>query len=351
MTLRPAFPLALSLVTAPLAAQRATPDFSRPVWRSPVEFTSAFSLRELADGRLIVSDPGEREIHLLDPRGRSLGTIGRPGGGPQEFAMPVWTLPQPGDSTLVVDRDQERFLLIGPDGKAVRTIPWPRIAGSGLRNVVRAQSDGRVVFTEDGLPRPGLTSTPLLRWDRSRGTLDTIATLATPGVVRYTMTYEGREAQATRALPYADGDGWAVGPAGEIAVIRPERYVVEWYLPDGRHVIGGPITAPRLRVTDADRARSTEGENPATVAHLTFPEYKPPVRPGMAMIAPGGELWVRRTEAPGDSVISYDRIDRNGRRVDTIRLPRRRMLIGFGRALTYLMHTDEDDVQHLEAYR
>lgn len=332
-------------------AQARKPDFSRPHWTSPVEFTSLGSIRELGDGRLIVPDPGEREIRLLDERGRFLGTIGRRGGGPQEFERPIWTIPLPGDSTLVVDRDQGRFLLIGPDARPVGTIPWPRIDGSGLRNRVQGNGDGRVLFAQDGLPRPGLTSTPLLRWDQARARLDTVTTIRTQGVVRFAARYEGQDVHVTRALPYDEGDAWVAGPGGVIAVIHPTTYVVEWFLPDGRHMTGTPIPFDRVPVTAADRDRFLHSESAATQAHLTFPDHKPAVSAFVAFIAPSGELWARRLGVAGDSVATFDRIDRQGRRIDSIRLPPGRELLGFGRSLTYVVRTDENDVQWLEAYR
>lgn len=333
----------------PMAAQ--VPDFSRPVWTSPVEFTSVGAVRELSDGRMIVTDPGEREIRILGTHGALLGTNARRGGGPQEFQMPLWTLAMPGDTTWIVDREQERFLVLGPDGAPVRTVPWPRIDGSGLRNIVRADGTGRVVFAQDGLPRPGLTETPLLRWDPRSGALDTLATLRTQGVARFKMMFEGREAFVTQALPYAEGDGWAVASDGAIAVIDPERYVVRWRRPDGTLETGRPIPYDPVPVTQADRDRYLDGENAATQAQLTFPANKPAVHAFLVFVAPSGELWTWRYARAGAPGSTWDLIDRSGRRVRSVTLPGSRMIVGFGARTVYVVRTDDDDIQHLEAYR
>lgn len=339
------------LMGVPLPVQAQGPDFSRPVWTSPVEFTSVASIRELSDGRLIVPDPGEREIKLLSAQGTLLSTNARRGGGPQEFQMPLWTLAMPGDTTWIVDREQERFLVLGPDGAPVRTVPWPRVDGGGLRNRVLADGAGHVIFAQDGLPRPGLTATPLLRWDTRSGRLDTLAAMRTQGVARFKMTFEGHEAFVTRVLPYAEGDGWAAGPDGSIAVIDPEQYTVRWRRPGGTVEAGRPIAYDPVPVTQADRDRYLNGENAATQAQLTFPAHKPAVHAFAAFISPAGELWTWRYGASGASGSIWDVIDRTGRRVRSVTLPGSRTIVGFGARTVYVIRTDEDDIEHLEAYR
>ena len=339
------------LFCLPLAAQAQTPDFSRPVWTSPVEFTSLASVRELSDGRLIATDPGEREIRILSAQGALLSANGRRGGGPQEFQMPIWTLVMPGDTTWIVDRDQERFLVLGSDGAPVRTVPWPRIDGGGLRSRVLADGIGHLIFTQDGFPRPGMTETPLLRWEPRTGRLDTLASLRTPGVARYKMTYEGHEAFVTRALPYAEGDSWAAGSDGSIAVIDPERYLVRWRRPGGALDAGHLIPFDALPVTQADRDRYLDGENAATQAHLTFPAKKPAIRAFTSLISPSGELWTWRYGPATLAGATWDVIDRSGRRLRSIELTANREIIGFGARTVYVVRTDDDEIQHLEAYR
>jgi hypothetical protein len=342
---------ALFLVCVPLALRAQLPDFSHPVWTSPVEFTSVASVRELSDGRLIVPDPGEREIKLLSAQGTLLSTNAHRGGGPQEFQMPLWTLAMPGDTTWVVDREQERFLVLGPDGTAIRTVPWPRIDGGGLRSRVLADGAGHVIFTQDGFPRPGVTETPLLRWEPRTGKLDTLATLRTPSVARYKLMFEGHEALVTRALPYAEGHSWAAGSRGSIAVIDPEHYVVRWRSPTGALEAGRPIPFTPVPVTQADRDRYLEGENAATQAHLTFPAMKPAVRAFTSLISPSGELWAWRYGAATLVGATWDVIDQTGRRLRSVELSANREIIGFGARTVYVIRTDDDGIQHLEAYR
>lgn len=339
------------LCCLPLAAQAQRPDFSRPVWTSPVEFTSLASLRELSDGRLIATDPGEREIKILSAQGALLSANGRRGGGPQEFQMPIWTLAMPGDTTWIVDRDQERFLVLGPDGTPVRTVPWPRIDGGGLRSRVLADGAGNLVFTQDGLPRPGLTETPLLRWDPRSGKLDTLVSLRTQSVARYKTTFEGHEAFVTRALPYAEGDAWTVGSDGAVAVIDPDHYIVRWRDRDGSLLSGRPIPFTPVPITQADRDRFLDGEDAVTRSHLTFPANKPAIHAFVTFITPSGELWTWRYAPAGAPGSTWDVIDRSGGAVRSVTLPGPRAIVGFGARSVYVIRTDEDDIQHLEAYR
>ena len=47
----------------------------------------------------------------------------------------------------------------------------------------------------------------------------------------------------------------------------------------------------------------------------------------------------------------YDVIDRSGEVVRSVELSKDRMVVGFGKQNVYVIHRDEDDIQHLEAYR
>jgi len=339
--------LALLLAPALLSAQGRAPDFSKPVWTSPIEFTELYWVRELSDGRLIVPDPGEGAIRLVGADGRLLGTIGRRGGGPQEFQIPLHPLALPGDSTLINDRDQQRFLLIGPDGKPVRTIPWPTLplGGDGLRDQVRSDGRGNLYFPRSSF-QPDQVNTPILRWNVSSGRIDSVQVVGMAKRVRSKTTIDGHEAYSTRVVPYDEGDVWGVAPNGAVAVVRPREYLLEWRAMDGAIHRGTPIPYDGVPVTPAER---TERFGPGV--DLPIPATKPAVTPLGITISPANEIWVSRYKAPGDSGSRWDVLDKEGRLLRSLTLPGRRRVVGFGRSLIYVVRYDEDDVQHLEAYR
>lgn len=91
---------------------------------------------------------------------------------------------------------------------------------------------------------------------------------------------------------------------------------------------------------------------PAAVA---WPDYLPPylyhslTSPQPVRFTPDGRLWVQRAVAAHDLPL-VDVIDRSGRLVQRIRLPRTRRLVGFGAGTVYLVRQDHVDLQYLERY-
>ena len=336
--------LLLLLFPALLTAQGRAPDFSKPVWTSPVEFTYAFSIRELSDGRLIVPDPGENVIHLLGADGRPLGTIGKQGAGPGEFQIPLHVMALRGDSTLLNDREQRRFLLIGPDAKPVRTILWPTVplGGDGLQDEMHTDEQGNVYFPRSGF-HPDTGMTPLLRWNIGTGKIDSVQTVAMAKMVE---SRPSRDVVRTLVVPFEDGDAWTVTPGGEVAIVRPREYQLEWRATNGTIHRGAPIPYRGAPVTAAER---TERFGPGV--DLPIPATKPAVTPLGIEVSPTGEIWVSRYKAPGDPGPRWDVLDKDGRLLRTLTLTGRRSIIGFGRDLVYVVRYDEDDIQHLEAYR
>lgn len=116
-------PLALVALAAPLAAQQAPRTLPEP----QAEFEEPFSaitiggVRELRDGRVIVADPRDKLVSLVDFRSGTATRVGREGAGPQEFGLPSRLFVAPGDSTYLFDPLNSRYLLIGPDGRPINT--------------------------------------------------------------------------------------------------------------------------------------------------------------------------------------------------------------------------------------
>src|SRR5215218_1980398 len=109
---------AASLLAAlPAAAQGPLKTLTKPDAEYAEPFTQINGVRELRDGRVIVSDVREKTVQLVDLKAGAAQKIGREGSGPGEYAMPMRLLALPGDTSVVYDPLNRRFLLIGPDGK------------------------------------------------------------------------------------------------------------------------------------------------------------------------------------------------------------------------------------------
>ena len=394
---------ALALPAA-LAAQNgaAVRALTKPDAEFEEGFTQIAGVRELSDGRVIVIDPREKVVRLLDFASGNMAQIGREGSGPNEYAMPMTLLALPGDSSLVYDPLNQRFLLIDPKGKPAGTFslaqeaaaapPGPRGGmvmrgiGGRLKGVDR---QGRLYFlasnfmmSPDGQPQRA-DSAPITRYDRNRKKTDTVTYVKMP---QMNVQMSGRPtsgAAPTRIAitstvgPYEVQDDWAVTPDGRIAVVRGERYRVDWINANGARTTGPDIPFERIKITEADKrawkesrsrmtgnmtmriggpggARETETRpvNPRDIPDPTdWPDFKPPFTANAVTMATDGMVWVQRTEPAGAKGTLYDIIDGRGQVVGRVRFPERTRLVGFGKGVAYTVRLDEDDLQYLQRFK
>jgi hypothetical protein len=218
-------------------------------------------------------------------------------------------------------------------------------------------------------------SVPILRLDRAKGQVDTLAYIH-PAKNNTHVSGSGGQTRVMIGMsnPYAPRDEWAVAPDGRIAIVTPEPYRVHWVTPDGRRTTGPVIPYDKVKVTEADKERLQDQQSkrtgmvmraevgaagarsstrPAAIGDLPkitdWPEYKPPFMQGATEIAPNGDLWVLRS--PGeDEIPRYDVFDSSGRLTGHVQLPRRARLVGFGKKSVYIVRLDEDDLQYLQRF-
>lgn len=377
------------LVPAPaqLFAQGSLPtrSLTKPVAEFEEPFTSIGSIRELANGRVIVSDSRDRIVQMLDFESGEATQVGREGQGPGEYSFPGGVYAAPRDSTLLVDPLNQRLLVIAPNGKpagqhALRREGagnGPRVGGQprGTDAQGRLYSQGMGFSMGPNGPQTA-DSVPIIRYDRGTSRSDTLTFIAVPKSNASVSGGQGNmRVMVGAANPFAPRVEWAVAPDGRVAVVTPEPYRVEWIAPNGARTTGPAIPAPRLEVTDADKKEierqraggvsmvmtRTEGPGggsaqarPGRATDLPpitdWPEYKPPFVANAAVVAPDGNLWVRRTRPAGDNAPFYDVFNGKGQLVGHVRLPKGTRLVGFGAKSAYLVRTDADDLQYLQKY-
>jgi hypothetical protein len=354
-----------------LALQTATATLPAPDRVFPVDFTQIRGVRELTDGRVIVSDRLDKGVVVADFAKGTIVRIGRTGPGPAEYRLPTGLSPMPGDSSLLTDEGNQRIAVIGPDLKIHRSFTL-MLPGIGFPMGARAvDSRGRYILQIPGWisHMPGDTIL-VVRFDSRSQRVDTLARIKGSTPRRNTMT---------PGMPYvlfAAQDVWNVTPEGRLAVVRSGDYHVDWREPDGRVSSGPSIPFERRPVTMDDRMAHTRrfmenssisgknsdgGLSPLPAEMLEekairdvaetqeHADVHPPFTEVTPLVGPDGSIWVER-DVPLGAPQTWDVIGPTGSLAGRVQVPRARRLISLGTRWLYAVHTDDDGLQHLERY-
>jgi hypothetical protein len=299
-SLRIAAVMAAIVAAAPMAAQQAAqprtlgaPDAT---YAEPFSSVRPGAIRELSNGRVIVSDARDKVVQQIDFRTGTAIPIGREGSGPGEFALPMGLYPAPGDTTFLFDPMNSRFMVIGPDAKPAnsfrveterqtpasdtraRPVPAPGAAGGGQRITMGGM--GFFARSSDAMGRLYAESSPfvmgpngpssadtaaVLRYDRRSGAIDTMTwvKLQANNAQVSSAGGGGMNVRIGGANPLVPRDEWTVFPDGKIAVVRAADYHVDWILPNKSVVRSAAIRYTPIRMTDADKAEEEELRNRA----------------------------------------------------------------------------------------
>jgi hypothetical protein len=339
-------------------------------------FSLIGGIRELADGRVLVSDALEEALYVLDPGLQSAEQISRKGQGPDEYRQPDALFAWPGDSALMVDLGNGRMTVIGSDYGFGRTIPVVQQEAMGLQIVIPQGVDasGYLYYQPrgDGVIRD---SADIVRWrPEAEGEPEPVVRIKLEDVTERTSGGANDMRQEVRPVPLSPEDGWAVGQDGAVAVVRVGDYHVDWVRPDGSVVSGSSVSWKPVSVKAADkeawaeemaasgmmmmvtndngqmnaRMRRGGGRTP-DVDGFEWPEVKPPFEPGSVRVDPLGYAWVERHVPAGEKPV-LDVFDAVGNRVASVTIPARCSLRAFGEGTLYITRRDDLGFQWLERY-
>ena len=368
--------LTLVVTTAVPVAQLAGQSvlqFGRPdaVLREP--FSLIKGVRELADGRVVVTDWIEQRIAVVDLAKGAITDRGRIGSGPVEFRLPDRLLAYRGDSTILVDRGNARLAILDRDGRIVRTM---QLSNPSANYPGSADAQGRLYFTippwNAAQPLPA-DSVELARIQPATNSVEVIGRLKGS-----TQPPQPNGPQLSPRIPmvvFARQDAWAVSPSGRVAIVRGGNYTVEFY--EGGRVVRGPSNAyTPIRATEAERTefarqftmnspmsgKGPEGAMghtpaeflaPARIAELvkasTFADVLPYFRPGDVRFDGSDRLWVGRSTPRGEP-LRYDVFNAAATRIAAIQLPRDRRLLALGKQHAYLVFTSGEGLETVERY-
>ena len=349
--------LALLLLPAVAFAQRAPAiTLKQPDAKLPAEFTKIVSVRELSDGRILVSDQKEQRLVVADLRSGKVEPVGRLGGGPGEFRNAGRLIPLAGDSTLMVDWIARRWLVL--DGARIAATVPPEAPAITATNafLLSADRSGHVLADVYARPVAGQRFNPadsmrVIRVERTTGRVDTVG--------RIRSRYERGRAFGRGEVsvpPLAIGEQALLFLDGWMAIARLEPYQVDWRSPDGRTIRGTPLPFTVTKVNEREkraylaREEKAWGRAPQYAPNPVWPENLSPFERDALLAAPDGTVLVRRLPSASVSDTRYDVVDRRGALVRQISLPENRWIVGFGRRAAYLVVTDDDGIQRIERH-
>ncbi len=332
------------------------------------EFVNVTSVREIADGRVIVTDGGGQALYLADFTKHTAVVLGSKGKGPMEWVGVGSAHALEGDSTIMADFNNRRWLLLH-GANIVQTVPpdHPGVRASNgfIRNIDRF---GHIAIVTSRPYRNGTTeftradSVALVLMDRTTGRMDTIARLRErPRRVAVQMDSLGRaqSVMPTSTEPNAQAEFAQLFYDGWLAVGRLEPLRVEWRSPTGQWTRGGPFPLKPIPVDARERAaiEARRAEARESYRKMGFPA--PPVLPlpktlpvstEVTRASSDGRLLLQLTTMASQPEVRYLVINRRGEIDGALILAAREEVVGFGAHTIYISSKDEDDVQRLRRH-
>ena len=364
----------------------------RTLAKYDLEYKEPFScisgLRELSDGRIVVADQREKLLQIINIRTGAVVKVGREGQGPGEWGAPAGLFAAKGDTTLLWDQGNQRFLTINPDGTTGKAFAATITSGQMTMVTVPRGVDrqGRVYIPGStfaagpgGGPPVSADSVAIMRLDPPTGKVDTLGFLKSPKAEVQTENRGDRRMVMMMAPnPMVPQATWTVTADGRVAILQPEPYHLEWLTESKTKTVGPTIRYNRLPVTDADKNAALPPNNCLTTITIggpppggrgagvpterrmaprdDWPAFKPPFVGGgrfstNVVAAPNGDVWVLRTRAANDEVPTYDIFDARGQVTGRMALPKGSRFLAFGNGTIYLSRMDEDDLLYIQRYR
>ena len=313
------------------------------------EFSQLESVRELQDGRVLLIDRKETRLVVADAALRGVTVIDSVGSGPGEFKGLSLLVALGGDSTLLVDNGNGRWLLLN-GATVVATIsanaPAYRAVFAGRPD--GADHNGHLLSRDCW----GGDSVCVTLVERANGRWQQVAMMRIAGIgpkgtVRALPRQDGKSGgfsitnspARTTEQPLLFADGW-------VAVARHDPYRVDWRSPDGRWTRGAPIPHREVRFTREEREAFIARRRCCGNA-TEWPDFAPPFELFALTAAPDGSLLVRRFQSAAEEDVPYDVIERTGRLRGTLRLPKDQHILGFGARSVYVVVTDDDGIQRV----
>ena len=277
--------LGMTILALPLAAQRPTQPPVRQlgpaIATSAITFQQVQHLRVLGDGRVLVNDPGKRQIVMLDSSLANPKVVVDSAGGVNMYGMQAGALiPFAADSTLFVDRGASAFLVIDPTGSVARVMSFP--PGNPAQYLTTPNSAGYPAFSSNfgivyriPMPRPQIQrpregepeitrkfedSALVVAMNVKRRSLDTLARLGTGSMITMRLSANNNNTN-TQTPIFPVFDDWTVLSDGTIAVLRGREYRLDFYDGEAERTAAPRLFYPWKQMDDAEKTRIVDSIN------------------------------------------------------------------------------------------
>ena len=376
--------LALVCVSAPANAQSgARPEprtITLPRANATIKekFSSVGSVRELLDGRVIVTDNRDNLVYIADFVGStSARQLGRHGKGPGEYEQVGRLWPLRGDSTLMLEPMGQRGIILSGSEVAITltaTSPLLKSVGRPLSIFLGRDAKGavlaQVLSFGKGAPNPA-DSMLLIRAHASAPDVDTLSRVSSvlqmPGTsATSSVGAEGGGARGNARYPVnlRWRDQSALFPDGAVAIVRANPYRVDWCMPNGGCRPGVAIEPAGNGISDETKEAIILWQSRTSMVltgrHASETTGWPAVLPAFivggkfddtaVLPEPRGNLVVERIPTASPVVSPYDLLDRSGRRIAVLRLEMQQRVVGFGKSSVYTVDIDKDGLQSLQRH-
>lgn len=306
-------------------------------------YTAATAATRLSSGTIVVADPLDATLRVFDASGRPLRSIGRRGGGPEEFGAVTWLAQCGRDSIFVRDYAHGRISVLDSAGRFVRQYPDARDA------LTLACSRAGLVAS---LATPQVSGPPSARGETYHVPL-TLANTRGDSLAGVAAVKAGENRPLGRMTRLAvSGDRVFVGTA--------DSGVVDLYASDGRRIGGLPVGGERRQPTRRHYEQAIELQVAALpdrasqeaakrmLLGIPMPEYLPHYT-GL-FTDPAGTLWVQLS-APGDGATWLRAVGPAGAVLADVHLPVELTVFEVGDDYILGRYDDGSGEQHVALYR
>jgi hypothetical protein len=345
--------LVSALVVTPVRAAQPSRGVAAVFIRQFVrDFSHVSSVVQLGRSELVFADRIERAVYVIDISQDSTRQLGRNGRGPQEYLVPVGVFPYTGDSLMVADAAQRRFLVLEPHGTGRTVAPTTQIPVGLVRGTDTA---GSVYLTSVPDLKTGPPDSLLVtKFNPRTGASTTIASIRAPSSRVITSTSGVSRNTVGVVIPFSPADDWAVTPSGDVFIVRSAPYRIEMFGADGSNTTGDSVAYHRFPLRQADIDRFLTNDPRGTVlreSDVEWPDVLPPIRNASTLLGPGGTIWTMR-ETPSDAPSLYDRFSMETlRQLTSVTFEDRARVVGFVGDTVVGVAVDELDRQWIRLYK